>query len=192
MSTSFFLKFFFNFSYFGFLITKVHKKFIFIFQKTKKNMPQFYICYLVGLFLFVFSFNFFSVGPYTFPLTTQLRLILCISLMSWLPITFFLVRKNFKGFLYHLVPEGRPIALVPILVIIEFVRRIIRPLTLTIRLVANTLAGHVLIELYCSLGWKSLLLFRFYPLLSLVEIIVALIQAYVFIIISLLYLSEIA
>ena len=97
--------------------------------------------------------------------------------------------------LAHLVPVGTPRFLIPVIVIIETVRNIIRPLTLSIRLAANIVAGHLLLTLLGSQGPLlslfnlSLLIIGLF-LLLLLEVAVACIQSYVFTILSSLYLNE--
>jgi len=102
---------------------------------------------------------------------------------------------NFKNFIIHLVPEGRSFLLIPLIVLIESLRRIIRPFTLSIRLGANIIAGHLLMVLvndFCkSLPLDKLLFCGAGSLaLSLLERVVIIIQAYVFIILISLYYSE--
>lgn len=97
--------------------------------------------------------------------------------------------------LAHLVPTGTPAALMPVMVIIETVRNIIRPATLAIRLAANIVAGHLLLTLLGSQGPNLagavlIVLFIGLVLLLLLEVAVACIQSYVFTILSSLYLNE--
>lgn len=95
----------------------------------------------------------------------------------------------------HLVPLRTPLILIPFIVLIESIRNIIRPLTLSVRLIANMVAGHILISLLSNVLDRSL--FLFFPLsivlniLILLEISVCLIQAYVFVILISLYMNEI-
>merc|ERR1712178_429859 len=84
---------------------------------------------------------------------------------------------QYNNLFAHLVPKGTPGFLIPVIVIIETVSNIIRPLTLSIRLAANIVAGHLLLT------------FSLY-LLLLLEVAVACIQSYVFIILNSLYLNE--
>lgn len=98
--------------------------------------------------------------------------------------------------LSHLVPLGSPIALAPFMVVIEMVSSVIRPLTLSVRLTANIVAGHLLITLVrstCPPSSLALIAAVFVPLilLMLLETAVALIQAYVFSILNILYLKEV-
>ena len=97
--------------------------------------------------------------------------------------------------LAHLVPLGTPSFLIPIIVIIETVRNIIRPLTLSIRLAANIVAGHLLLTLLGSQGANvsiiiMIILIIRLILLLILEVAVACIQSYVFTILSSLYLNE--
>lgn len=96
----------------------------------------------------------------------------------------------------HLVPLGTPSALVPFMVLIEIIRSLIRPLTLSVRLAANMIAGHLLFTLISSRGrlasvpLLSVILIAVF-LLSILETAVRLIQAYVFRLLGTLYLSEV-
>jgi len=103
-------------------------------------------------------------------------------------------RTNF--FLSHLVPTGTPYVLMPFMVIIELIRRIIRPLTLSVRLAANMIAGHILMSLVrspmASLG-GLVFLSTFFGLLILIvlELAVSVIQSYVFRTLLSLYIIEV-
>merc|ERR1712039_828897 len=95
----------------------------------------------------------------------------------------------------HLVPTGTPGALIPVIVIIETVRNVIRPITLSIRLAANIVAGHLLLTLLESQGPNVsiiiiIILMVILILLLMLEVAVACIQSYVFTILSSLYLNE--
>jgi len=98
--------------------------------------------------------------------------------------------------LAHLVPSGTPYVLMPFMVIIELIRNIIRPLTLSVRLAANIVAGHLLLTLLSS-QCSNVLLVVLLPLitalvlLAVLESAVALIQAYVFSVLSTLYVAEV-
>merc|ERR1719400_2321837 len=102
---------------------------------------------------------------------------------------------QYNSLLAHLVPLGTPSFLIPIIVIIETVRNIIRPITVSIRLAANIVAGHLLLTLLGSQGPSlsiniiTILIVRLVLLLCL-ELAVACIQAYVFTILRSLYLNE--
>merc|ERR1712141_858628 len=117
--------------------------------------------------------------------------------MGWLGTILFSIIFQYNNLLAHLVPLGTPSFLIPIIVIIETVRNIIRPITLSIRLAANIVAGHLLLTVLGSQGANVagitifILLFSLILLLCL-ELAVACIQAYVFTILRSLYLNEIS
>jgi F-type H+-transporting ATPase subunit a len=105
------------------------------------------------------------------------------------------MKNQYNRLFAHLVPRGTPVALIPIIVIIETVSNVIRPGTLSIRLAANIVAGHLLLTLLGSQGPTARgliilgLIIRLIILLCL-ELAVACIQAYVFTILRSLYLNE--
>ncbi|KYN06112.1 ATP synthase subunit a, partial [Cyphomyrmex costatus] len=111
-------------------------------------------------------------------------------------ILIFRIFNFINKFLSHLTPEGTPFLLIPFIVIIESIRLLIRPITLAIRLTANIIAGHLLLSLLGSTGNKItptlLLSFIIFTqiLLFILEICVSIIQAYVFSVLSTLYLRE--
>merc|ERR1712173_298660 len=112
----------------------------------------------------------------------------------FISVLFFIIFQ-YNRLLAHLVPLGTPSFLIPIIVIIETVRNIVRPITLSIRLAANMVAGHLLLTLLGSQGSNisiliiTILIIRLILLLIL-EVAVACIQSYVFTILSSLYLNE--
>ncbi len=147
------------------------------------------------MFLFIFLNNFFGLLPFVFTSSRHLTFSLTIALPLWLGhITIGWVKTSQRIFA-HLVPLGTPVALIPFMVLIEIIRRVIRPITLAIRLAANIVAGHLLL---CLLGGVfplplhlRLLLLTGLILLLVLEIAVARIQAYVFRVLSSLYVSEV-
>lgn len=145
----------------------------------------------LGVFIFLVVINFFSVFSFNFPHTSQVSLVLVLAGGFWLSLVFFSIFKNLKGFVSHIIPEGTPLPLTSLLFVIELVRNIIRPLTLTVRLVANILAGHLLIRLLSSLVFVFNITGILYVGLNIVEIFVAIIQAYIFTTIIVLYFSEV-
>lgn len=117
------------------------------------------------------------------------------ALIRWLTYYLLFLFKGIRKFLAHLVPLGTPYGLIPLIVFIELIRGVIRPLTLRVRLVANIVAGHLLIILVRrplrGSGQRVVLLgLRVLVLLLFLESGVALIQGYVFSLLSSLYLAE--
>nr|WNH21522.1 ATP synthase F0 subunit 6 [Labrisomus nuchipinnis] len=153
---------------------------------------------LTSLMVFIISLNVLGLLPYTFTPTTQLSLNLGLATPLWLATVLIGLRNQPTHSLGHLLPEGTPTLLIPILIIIETISLLIRPLALGVRLTANLTAGHLLMHLISAATFyllaslpvvatlASVLLF----LLTLLEIAVALIQAYVFVLLLSLYLQE--
>lgn len=153
---------------------------------------------LTSLLLFLITVNILGLLPYTFTPTTQLSLNIGLAFPLWLATVIIGLRNQPTEALGHLLPEGTPTLLVPVLVVIETISLFIRPLALGVRLTANLTAGHLLIQLTATativllplmptvaLATATLLL-----LLTLLEAAVAIIQAYVFVLLLSLYLQE--
>lgn len=148
--------------------------------KFKKNINK-------VLILLIGCVNLISLNPYTWSITGYMWNNLLVALSICLRFVVYSVINKFNIFISHLLPLGRPIFLWNIIVILEIVSVIIRPLTLSLRLTCNILAGHVLISLIINLS----LLGRFFLIfLLLFESIIGYIQSYVFSILSFIYFSE--
>lgn len=149
---------------------------------------------LIRLFVFIILRNFMGLFPYVFTITRHLRFSMRFSLSIWLGLILFGWIKNIQHIFIHLVPVGTPFRLIFFIVIIESLRLIIRPLTLSIRLTANIIAGHLLLTLlsrFIPRNICSYMIILFVQiLLLLLEIGVAIIQAYVYVILIILYLKE--
>ena len=150
----------------------------------------------ISLFTFILFNNFLGLFPYIFTSTSHLTLTLSLALPLWLSFIFFGWINNTKHIFAHLVPQGTPPVLIPFIVLIETISNIIRPGTLAVRLSANIIAGHLLLTLLGNTGNSlsiiivSLLIVAQLLLLTL-ETAVAIIQSYVFTILSTLYSREI-
>jgi len=149
----------------------------------------------ISLLIFIFFSNFLGLIPYIFTSTSHFSMTLSLSLPLWIGRMILSILYQYNNLLAHLVPSGTPSFLMPVIVIIETVRNIIRPATLAIRLAANMVAGHLLLTLLGSqgplLGILALaILFVGLILLLLLEVAVACIQSYVFTILRSLYLGE--
>nr|WNH24023.1 ATP synthase F0 subunit 6 [Stomias affinis] len=153
---------------------------------------------LTSLMLFLISLNMLGLLPYTFTPTTQLSLNLGLATPLWLATVIVGMRNQPTAALGHLLPEGTPTLLIPVLIVIETISLFIRPLALGVRLTANLTAGHLLIGLISTaavvllpiMPTVALLTTTILFLLTLLEIAVAMIQAYVFVLLLSLYLQE--
>nr|YP_010395129.1 ATP synthase F0 subunit 6 [Scorpaena neglecta]UQJ72570.1 ATP synthase F0 subunit 6 [Scorpaena neglecta] len=153
---------------------------------------------LASLMVFLLTLNVLGLLPYTFTPTTQLSLNLGLAVPLWLATVIIGMRNQPTHALGHLLPEGTPDALVPVLIIIETISLFIRPIALGVRLTANLTAGHLLIQLIATGAFVLLPLMPTVAiltavvlfLLTLLEVAVAMIQAYVFVLLLTLYLQE--
>ena len=136
--------------------------------------------------------------PFIFTPATQLSFSLGLAAPFWLATVILGARLHPSATLSHFLPEGTPPALIPALVIIETVSLLIRPVALGVRLTANLTAGHLLIGLISATSYTllssipvtAMLTTILLTLLTLLEVAVALIQAYVFVLLLTLYLQE--
>nr|YP_010902257.1 ATP synthase F0 subunit 6 [Neodon forresti]QYK91958.1 ATP synthase F0 subunit 6 [Neodon forresti]QYK92283.1 ATP synthase F0 subunit 6 [Neodon forresti] len=153
---------------------------------------------LVSLIMFIGSTNLLGLLPHTFTPTTQLSTNLGMAIPLWAGAVILGFRHKLKASLAHFLPQGTPISLIPMLIIIETISLFIQPMALAVRLTANITAGHLLIHL---IGGATLVLTSISPptatitfiilaLLTILEFAVALIQAYVFTLLVSLYLHD--
>nr|YP_010154933.1 ATP synthase F0 subunit 6 [Phanuelus gladstone]QQX28276.1 ATP synthase F0 subunit 6 [Phanuelus gladstone] len=151
-----------------------------------------FVC--VMTFIYLVLSNLMGLFPFVFTSTAHLYITLGMGLVMWM--SFFLMGwiKGFSISAAHLVPNGSPLLLAPMMVLIESVSHLIRPFTLSVRLAANMMAGHLIIgllssvSLYSMLGFSMSLLFQ--SMLLVLEFGVAIIQGFVFSILLLLYALE--
>nr|YP_009257065.1 ATP synthase F0 subunit 6 [Pagothenia borchgrevinki]ANG07976.1 ATPase subunit 6 [Pagothenia borchgrevinki]AOX22904.1 ATP synthase F0 subunit 6 [Pagothenia borchgrevinki]QSJ49008.1 ATP synthase F0 subunit 6 [Pagothenia borchgrevinki]UUJ37882.1 ATP synthase F0 subunit 6 [Pagothenia borchgrevinki] len=153
---------------------------------------------LTALMINLISLNLLGLLPYTFTPTTQVPLNMGFAIPLWLATVLIGLRNQPTIALGHLLPEGTPAPLIPVLIIIETISLFVRPFALGVRLTANLAAGHLLIQLLSSA--TLFLLDKMWPVailtglvmavLTLLELAVAVIQAYVFVLLLSLYLQE--
>ena len=150
----------------------------------------------VSIFSLIVFNNSLGLIPYVFTSTRHLAFTLSLSLPLWLSFILFGWINHTQHMFAHLVPAGTPGPLIPLIVLIETIRNIIRPGTLAVRLAANIIAGHLLLTLLGNTGPSlqysllSLLLLA-QVLLLILESAVAVIQSYVFAALRTLYAGEV-
>nr|QTA50560.1 ATP synthase F0 subunit 6 [Sycophila sp. 2 JXW-2020] len=160
-------------------------------KKTNKMNLLIYI----SVFFFIVLSNLLGMFSYIFTSSSHLVISLSLSLSLWISYMIFGWFKNTNFMFVHLVPTGTPSILMPFMVLIETISNVIRPGTLAVRLAANMIAGHLLMTLISSTGTSLMfllliLMLLFQCLLIVLELSVALIQAYVFSVLSTLYSTE--
>nr|YP_010952961.1 ATP synthase F0 subunit 6 [Empoascanara angkhangica]WMQ52404.1 ATP synthase F0 subunit 6 [Empoascanara angkhangica] len=149
---------------------------------------------MLTLLLFVLVNNLMGLLPYVFTSSSHLIYSLSMALPLWMALMIYGWTNKYNSMFSHLVPTGTPAMLMPFMVMIETVSNIIRPGSLSVRLTANMIAGHLLMSL---LGNNTSTMFLMisamivYVGLMLFELAVAMIQSYVFMTLGTLYSSEI-
>ncbi len=153
------------------------------------------ILIFTALFWLVITNNVIGLLPYVFTATSHIPVSISLRLINWLLLILYNWINFFNTMITHLVPNRTPIPLSPFIVLIETISNIIRPLTLSVRLRANIIAGHLILTLLRSVRELSI---KYYFIslpvllcLIILESAVAIIQRYVFITLISLYFSEI-
>nr|WEL32848.1 ATP synthase F0 subunit 6 [Sinomastax longicornea] len=150
----------------------------------------------ISIFIMMVMNNFMGLFPYIFTSTSHLAMTLAIALPLWTSFMLYGWIINTNNMFTHLVPQGTPNVLMSFMVLIETTSNIIRPGTLAVRLSANMIAGHLLLTLMGNTGpsisYKIMVIMLIIQsMLVILESAVAMIQGYVFSVLSILYSSEV-
>ena len=158
--------------------------------------------FVYALFMFILFANMIGMFPVFFTTTSHLVVTVALAMMVWLLVIVYGVFKNGFGFLKLFWPDGVPIAIKPFVAVLEVISFVSRPISHSIRLWANVFAGHVLLKLFAgfavvlagseALGLKALSIVPYLMTFALVplEFLVAFVQAYVFALLTCVYLSD--
>ncbi len=159
----------------------------------KKAKP--YFPFIFSLFIFVLFCNMIGMLPYSFTVTSHIIVTLAFAMFIFIGVTILgFIIHGFK-YLKIFVPSGVPMVLLPIIMIIEIISYLSRPISLSVRLFANMMAGHTMLKVFGGFvislglvaGWLPL---TFSVALTGLEILVAFLQAYVFAILTCIYLND--
>nr|YP_009917235.1 ATP synthase F0 subunit 6 [Eucidaris tribuloides]QEF30095.1 ATP synthase subunit 6 [Eucidaris tribuloides] len=167
-----------------------------IFQNTSPNTAP-WAGLITSVFILILSINLLGLFPYAFTSTSHVSLTYSLGVPLWMSVNILGFYIAFNSRLSHLVPQGTPSTLIPLMVGIETVSLFAQPVALGLRLAANLTAGHLLIFLLSTATWLlaskpivSLTIFIILALLFILEIAVACIQAYVFTALVHFYLQQ--
>lgn len=174
------------------IIVKLHIEFKILINSSHNGRTLIFI----RLFSIILFNNFLGLFPYIFTRSRHIVITLSLALPLWLSFIIYGWLINTQHIFIHLVPQGTPSILISFIVCIETIRNIIRPGTLAIRLTANIIAGHLLITLLGNTGsslanYLIILLLITQIILLILECAVAIIQSYVFTVLSTLYSREV-
>ena len=154
-----------------------------------------YFAFIFSLFMFVLFCNMFGMIPYTFTVTSHIIVTFVLASFIFIGVTVIGFIKHGFGYLKLFVPSGVPAVLLPLIVVIEIISYLSRPISLSVRLFANMMAGHTMMKVFGGFvislgivgGWLPL---SFSVALTGLEILVAFLQAYVFAILTCIYLND--
>jgi F-type H+-transporting ATPase subunit a len=154
-----------------------------------------YFPFILSLFLFVLGCNAVGLIPYSFTPTSHIIVTFAMAAFVFIGVTIIAFYTHGLHFFSFFAPKGVPLWLMPILVPIELISYLIRPLTLSVRLFANMLAGHIMLKVFAGFVIMLGILFGWVPLIFTsaffaLEVLVACLQAYVFAILTCLYLND--
>jgi F-type H+-transporting ATPase subunit a len=154
-----------------------------------------------SIFMFILTVNLIGMIPYTFTVTSHIIVTVSLALLVFFTVVIYGVYRNGWRFLKLFVPSGIPIYILPLVTLIEVMSFLSRPVSHSVRLFANMLAGHITLKVFGSfvtllgglgfVGWVGAIL----PLgmtvaLTALELLVAFLQAYVFAILTCIYLND--
>ena len=180
------------------LYTTIHN---IVINQINSNKGQIYFPFIYALFLFILINNLIGMIPYSFASTSHFILTFFISFTVVLGATFLGFQKHGLEFFSFFVPSGCPLGLLPLLVLIEFISYLARNISLGLRLAANIVSGHMLLNILSGFTYNimtSSILFFFVGLIPLafiiafsgLELAIAFIQAQVFVVLTCSYIKD--
>lgn len=172
--------------------------YVFIANMVKDNVGSEgrpYFPFIFTIFMFILVGNFWGMMPYSFTFTSHIAVTFAMAFFVFIGVTVIAIAKHKLKFLTFFMPPGVPMVMAPLLVPIEIISYISRPISLSVRLFANMLAGHTLLKVFAGFiislgvaaGWLP---FVFVVALTGLEFVIAFLQAFVFAILTCLYLND--
>ncbi|MDB5405309.1 MAG: synthase subunit [Rhodospirillales bacterium] len=153
-----------------------------------------YFPFIFSLFMFVLFGNLIGMIPFTFTYTSHIIVTFAMAFFIFVAVTLIAIKRHGFHFFTYFAPKGLPVPLLILLIPIEIISYCIRPMTLSIRLFANMMAGHTMLVIFAgfvfALGIFGVLPLAFDVFFILLELLVAVLQAYVFTILTCIYLHD--
>ena len=163
-------------------------------KDTVGNEGRPYFPFIFTVFMFVLVGNLFGMVPYGFTFTSHIIVTFTMAMVVFLGVTVIALIKHKLHFFTFFMPPGVPLIMAPLLVPIEIISYLSRPMSLSVRLFANMLAGHTLLKVFAgfvvALGLFGVFPLAFVVVLTGLEFVIAFLQAFVFTILTCLYLND--
>ena len=158
----------------------------------KEGRP--YFPFIFSVFMFVLFGNMLGMLPYSFTYTSHLAVTFALAAFIFVAVTLIAIAKHGMKFFSFFLPHGVPIAMAPLLIPIEIISYLSRPVSLSVRLFANMMAGHTLLKVVAGFV-IPLGIFGAIPVVGLVavtalELLIAFLQAYIFTILTCIYIND--
>lgn len=159
------------------------------------NEGRKYFPFIFSLFMFILFANLIGLIPYSFTFTSHIAVTFAMALVVFLGVTVIAITRHGLHFFSFFLPKGVPVLMAPLMVLIEVISYLSRPISLSIRLFANMMAGHTMMKVFAGFiiplgilgGWAPLAID---VALTAFEFLVAFLQAYVFTVLTCLYLND--
>jgi F-type H+-transporting ATPase subunit a len=154
-----------------------------------------YFPWVFSIFIFIFALNMLGMVPGSFTVTSHIIVTFALAAMVWLTVTFIGFARHGVGFLKLFVPHGVPFWLMPLIVPIELISYLIRPISLSVRLFANMMAGHTMLKVFAGFAVTLPVFAKAAPVLFTaaftgLEFLVAFLQAFIFTVLTCIYLND--
>ncbi|MCW8915029.1 MAG: F0F1 ATP synthase subunit A [Magnetovibrio sp.] len=153
-----------------------------------------YFPFVFSIFMFILFANVLGLLPYSFTVTSHIIVTFAMAMAVFIMITVVAIARHGFKFISYFVPSGVPMAVLPLMVPIEIISYLSRPVSLSVRLFANMMAGHTMMKVFAGfivpLGFFGVLPLGIDVLMVGFEFLVAFLQAYVFTVLTCLYLHD--
>jgi len=154
-----------------------------------------YFPIIFTIFIFILFANLIGLVPYTFTVTSHIAVTFAIAFTVFIGVTLIGIFRHGAKFITMFLPSGVPLWIMPLLFVIELISYMTRPFSLSVRLFANMMAGHIMLKVFAMFVVSLGLLAGWAPLAFIVgltglELLVAVLQAYVFTILTCIYLND--
>ena len=163
-------------------------------RDTVGNEGRKYFPFIFSIFMFILIGNMLGMVPYSFTFTSHIAVTFAMAMVVFIGVTILGFAKHGIKFFTFFVPPGVPVWMWPLMIPIEIISYLSRPVSLAMRLFANMLAGHTLLKVFAgfvpALGAAGVLPLAFVGALTGLELLIAFLQAYVFAILTCLYIND--
>lgn len=177
------------------MVEILHEFVLSMLNETLGAQGRVFFPFIFSLFMFILGANLLGMIPGNYTVTSQIVVTFALSLLAFCVVTLIGIIRNGFGFFAIFFPKNIPKTLLPLIVPIEIISYLSRPISLSIRLFANMMAGHTMLKVFAAftvlMGLWGVAPFLLIVILTVFETMVAALQAYVFTILTCIYLNDV-